>query len=58
KDRINHPGKCCPHAPLSLMLKGCEDKCTKDSDCPDHDKCCNSGCGLVCTSYCVGELRH
>ncbi|XP_039459966.1 WAP four-disulfide core domain protein 18-like [Oreochromis aureus] len=39
------PGVC----PVRKYIRAdCTESCSKDSDCPDNEKCCSNGCGHEC----------
>lgn len=43
----------CPRRRLGYGR--CAEFCSKDSDCPDKEKCCSNGCGHECMAPYVGE---
>uniref|UniRef100_I3J1M3 WAP domain-containing protein n=1 Tax=Oreochromis niloticus TaxID=8128 RepID=I3J1M3_ORENI len=46
------PGVC----PLMKYIRAdCTESCSKDSDCPDNEKCCSNGCGHECMPPVIGE---
>ncbi|XP_039515920.1 waprin-Thr1-like isoform X1 [Pimephales promelas] len=46
------PGQC----PIRSSAVGlCDDVCSNDSDCPNDEKCCISGCGYQCMAPYTAE---
>uniref|UniRef100_A0A3P9CYR9 WAP domain-containing protein n=1 Tax=Maylandia zebra TaxID=106582 RepID=A0A3P9CYR9_9CICH len=42
----------CPHRRFDNIM--CGEFCSNDSDCPDNEKCCFSGCGHQCMAPYTG----
>jgi hypothetical protein len=45
--QAGRPGSCSKIG--SAVGSICIDECTSDYNCPIGEKCCNSGCGRICT---------
>uniref|UniRef100_A0A674ISL7 WAP four-disulfide core domain 8 n=1 Tax=Terrapene triunguis TaxID=2587831 RepID=A0A674ISL7_9SAUR len=48
------PGEC--PAVAQGQAGACDEKCSRDDDCPGSQKCCGNGCGSECTSV-TPEVR-
>uniref|UniRef100_A0A3Q2VC72 WAP domain-containing protein n=1 Tax=Haplochromis burtoni TaxID=8153 RepID=A0A3Q2VC72_HAPBU len=48
------PGVLCPHRRFDNIM--CGEFCSNDSDCPNNEKCCFSGCGHQCMAPYTVEL--
>lgn len=44
----------CPHRRFDNIM--CGEFCSNDSDCPNNEKCCFSGCGHQCMAPYTGEI--
>uniref|UniRef100_A0A3Q0SRW7 WAP domain-containing protein n=1 Tax=Amphilophus citrinellus TaxID=61819 RepID=A0A3Q0SRW7_AMPCI len=43
----------CPFRPWNFIR--CDELCSNDSDCPNNQKCCSTGCGQECMAPNIGE---
>lgn len=53
------PGHCPVVQPDQMGT--CQHECDNDMACPDDQKCCSNGCGMVCSAVTlttVGKISH